>query len=86
MGMLTDVGMIKGILQTQTPMGPWKGYLQQNPFDVRRAFIATGVPQRLVNTTLLGRPTRARDYRFKDTAIPAAVGKAHQLFVSTKPE
>lgn len=86
MGMLTDVGMIKGILQTQTPMGPWKGYLQENPFDIRRAYIATGVAQKLVSTTLLGRPTRSRGYRFQDAPIPAAVGKSHELFVSTKPE
>ncbi|MEK6235188.1 MAG: FAD-dependent oxidoreductase, partial [Planctomycetales bacterium] len=36
LGMLNDVGMIKGILQTQTPMGPWKEFLKENPFDVRR--------------------------------------------------
>jgi NAD(P)H-nitrite reductase large subunit len=85
MGMLTDVGMIKGILQTQTPLGAWKGYLQQNPFDLRRAYIAIGVAQKLVSSTLLGRPTRHRGYRFRDAAIPAPVGKSHGQFVATKP-
>ncbi len=43
MGMLTDVGMIKGILQTQTRLGEWKKYLTENPFDIRRAYVASGV-------------------------------------------
>ncbi len=85
MGMLTDVGMLKGILQTQTSLGAWKTYLQGNPFDLRRAYIATGVAQKLASTTLLGRPTRHRGYRFQNAAIPSAVGRNHEVFVATKP-
>ena len=47
MGMLTDVGMVKGFIQTQTSAGTWKEYLRENPFDIRRAFIATKVPETL---------------------------------------
>ncbi len=64
MGMLNDVGMVKGILQTQTKLGPWKGFLAENPFDVRRAYVATGVAEKLRKITLLGRPADARQFQF----------------------
>ena len=84
MGMLTDVGMVKGILQTQTALGSWKKYLVENPFDVRRAYIGAGVAQKLVGTTLLGRPTKSRKYRFGDAPAETKVGAAHGVFVGTK--
>ena len=37
LGMLTDVGMVKGLIQTATSLGQWKQYLRENPFDIRRA-------------------------------------------------
>ncbi len=84
MGMLTDVGMVKGILQTQTPLGPWKEYLQENPFDIRRAYIAAGVAQKLVSTTLLGRPSQPRGYRFQDAQPELPANPAHAVYVGTK--
>ena len=84
MGMLTDVGMVKGILQTQTALGSWKKYLVENPFDVRRAYIGAGVAQKLVGTTLLGRPTKSRKYRLGDAPAETQVGAAHGVFVGTK--
>ena len=84
MGMLTDVGMVKGILQTQTPMGPWKEFLRENPFDIRRAYIATGVAAKLAGSSLLGRPTKAREFHFGGAKPAAHVGKAHKVFVGTK--
>lgn len=86
MGMLTDVGMVKGILQTQTPLGAWKGYLSENPFDIRRAYIAAGVAQKLTGATLLGRPTRPRGYRFGNAQPVARVNDAHALFADTRPK
>jgi NAD(P)H-nitrite reductase large subunit len=86
LGMLTDVGMVKGILQTQTPLGPWKQFLEENPFDIRRAYIASGVAKRLVNTTLLGRPTRTRQYRLRDARPTVPAIPAHAVFVGTKPD
>jgi NAD(P)H-nitrite reductase large subunit len=85
MGMLTDVGMVKGILQTRTPMGAWKQYLAENPFDIRRAYVATGVAQKLAGSTLLGRPTRNRSYRFGDAEPIATPSPSHAAFVATKP-
>ncbi|MBM4000491.1 MAG: NAD(P)/FAD-dependent oxidoreductase [Planctomycetes bacterium] len=85
LGMLNDVGMIKGIMQTQAELGPWKGYLSENPFDIRRAFIGAGVPQRLVQTTLLGSPSRPRAYRPAGAEPASAVGPAHAVYVGTRP-
>jgi len=84
MGMLTDVGMVKGIMQTQTPLGPWKSFLAENPFDIRRPYVASKVAGKLVGTTLLGRPSRTRQYQFKGTRPGPAVGEAHAVFVGTK--
>jgi NAD(P)H-nitrite reductase large subunit len=80
LGMLTDVGMVKGILQTQTDLGPWKSYLTDNPFDVRRAYVACGVAQKLASTTLLGRPTEDRKFHFDNRKPGAPVGSAHAVF------
>lgn len=84
MGMLTDVGMVKGILQTQTSLGPWKQFLAENPFDIRRAYIGAGVAQKLVGSTLLGRPTKARTFKFGGAQVETAVGPSHATFVGTK--
>jgi len=81
-GMLTDLGMVKGILQTQTELGEWKKFLQQNPFDIRRAFIGAGVPQQLVKTTLLGKPSQPRQYRFGGVEPKADVKPAHADYIS----
>jgi NAD(P)H-nitrite reductase large subunit len=84
LGMLNDVGMIKGILQTETALGDWKRYLSANPFDIRRPFIAARVPEKLSQTTLLGRPARARQFRYSGTPIENTVGPAHQVFMASK--
>jgi hypothetical protein len=83
MGMLTDVGMVKGMLQTQSRLGPWKEYLRENPFDIRRAYVGAGVPQKLVSATLLGRPTSNRQYRFGNVPAAAEVGSSHRVYVDT---
>jgi NAD(P)H-nitrite reductase large subunit len=85
MGMLTDVGMVKGMLQTQTPLGDWKGFLQKNPFDIRRAYIGAGVANQLTGTTLLGRPAQPRDYRFGSAEPQTRMGASHVAYVGTKP-
>ena len=85
LGMLTDVGMVKGIMQTQTDLGSWRGFLAENPFDIRRAYIATGVAARLVSTTLLGRPAQPRNFRFDGGAATTQVGAGHGVLVGTQP-
>ena len=84
MGMLTDVGMVKGMMQTKTHLTHWKQFMAENPFDVRRPYIATKVAQKLAGTTLLGRPSQTRQYRFGAAEPQPAVGPAHQAYVSTK--
>lgn len=85
-GMLTDVGMIKGLMQSQTSLGPWKAFLQKNPFDVRRAYIGSGVAAKLAKTTLLGRPATARGFHFGGQRPAAEVKPHHAAYVGTKPE
>jgi NAD(P)H-nitrite reductase large subunit len=84
MGMLTDVGMVKGLMQTQTRLGPWKKYLRANPFDIRRAYVACGVAARLVGTTLLGRPAKARQFHFGSVEPKVPTNAAHAVFVARR--
>ncbi|HXG11225.1 MAG TPA: FAD-dependent oxidoreductase [Gemmataceae bacterium] len=86
LGMLNDVGMVKGIMQTRTALGAWKDFLRQNPFDVRRPFVAAKVGQRLAASTLLGRPAKARQYRFDNQQPAPQVTRpeAHNDYVGTK--
>jgi NAD(P)H-nitrite reductase large subunit len=86
LGMLTDVGMVKGIMQTRTALGPWKDYLCANPFDIRRPYVACKVGQQLTSHTLLGRPSKARQYRFQNRQPVPQVTRpdAHQAYVQTK--
>lgn len=86
LGMLTDIGMVKGLLQTQTKLGPWKEFLQENPFDIRRAYIGAGVAQKLVQTTLLGDATRDRKFHFQGAEAKTTMGSAHAQFVGTRPQ
>jgi NAD(P)H-nitrite reductase large subunit len=84
LGMLTDVGMIKGFLQTDTRLGRWKAHLTENPHDIRRAYVASGVANKLAGTTLLGRPTEDRKYHFGKAKPEVDLGTAHNQFVATR--
>jgi NAD(P)H-nitrite reductase large subunit len=52
-----DVGMLKGLVQSGMRLGEWKAYLRQNPFEIKRAYVAAGTTARLLPQTVLGRPT-----------------------------
>lgn len=54
-----DIGMLKGLVQTQVPLGRWKSHLQANPFDIKPAYIAAKTTERLLPETVLGRPSKA---------------------------
>ncbi len=54
-----DVGMLKGLVQAQMPLGRYKDYLKRNPFDIKPAFIASKTTDRLLPETVLGRPSKA---------------------------
>jgi len=82
LGMLTDIGMVKGLMQTQTGLGPWKKYLRDNPFDIRRAYVASGVAAKLVGTALLGRPAKARQFHFGSPEAKVPANAAHAVFVA----
>ena len=83
-GMLTDVGMVKGLMQTRTAMGPWKNHLAKHPSDIRRAYIGSGVAEQLVKTTLLGRPAASRGFHFADTKPGTKLTPHHATYVGTK--
>jgi NAD(P)H-nitrite reductase large subunit len=82
---LNDMGMIKGFIQTKTPLGEWKGYLDHHPLDVRRAYIACGVATKLLNKTLLPEPTEDIGYRHQDAKPDSTVdrGPHHAVFADT---
>jgi len=82
-GMLTDIGMVKGILQTHTSLGKWKAFLEENPFDIRRAYIGAGVAQKLIGVTLTGQASRPRGFHFDGTTPKAKVSAAHATFMET---
>ncbi len=52
-----DVGMLKGLVQSGVRLGPWVAHLRRNPFDIKPAFIASGVTAKLLPQTVLGRPS-----------------------------
>ncbi|MGH7313283.1 MAG: hypothetical protein ACREJV_08925, partial [Candidatus Rokuibacteriota bacterium] len=54
-----DVGMLKGLVQAQMSLGRFKDVLRQNPFDIKPAYIASKTTRRLLDETVLGRPSKA---------------------------
>lgn len=52
-----DVGILKGLVYTGNDLSVWKEQLRKNPFDIKRAFLATGTASALLPTTLLNRPS-----------------------------
>src|SRR5207245_7138003 len=54
-----DVGMLKGLVQSQVGLGRFKDYLKKNPFDIKPAYIAVNTAGRLLSETVLGRPAKA---------------------------
>ena len=84
LGMLTDVGMVKGLMQTQSRLGPWKKYLRDNPFDIRRAYVACGAGAKLAGTTLVGRPSMPRQFHFGSAEPKVPANAAHAVFVARR--
>jgi len=78
--MLNDVGMAKGFIQTKTALGAWRGYLGENPADLRRPYLALGVPQKLLDRTTIGRPSEDREYRYQNLEPVTDPGPHHSVF------
>jgi NAD(P)H-nitrite reductase large subunit len=83
--LLNDMGMVKGLIQTKTPLGEWKAHVQKNPMDIRRAYVASGAAVRLLEETLLGGDAGERRYRFGDARPGSRTGPAHPLFPREPP-
>jgi NAD(P)H-nitrite reductase large subunit len=81
-----DVGMLKGLVQTGTALGPWKAYLEENPLDLRRVFVASGAAKQLLASTLLtGRASTGGGFRFPKLAPVRARKPHHAEFVGGAP-
>jgi len=78
--MLNDVGMVKGFIQTQTDLKEWKAFIHDSPADLRRPYLATGVPQKLIDCTTIGRPSHSRQHRFQDDQPVTDPGPHHAVF------
>lgn len=83
--MLNDVGMAKGLIQAKKPLGTWTPYVHSHPTDLRRAYVASGVADTLVRQTLLGTPSRDRDYRINGLKPPPWSKTSHALLVGSRP-
>ncbi len=52
-----DVGMLKGLVQSGIDLGPWKAWLKKDPFDIKKAYLATRTVSKLLPQTMLGQPS-----------------------------
>lgn len=64
-----DVGILKGLVHSGQSLGAWKQAMLDNPWEVKRPFVATGNVNRLLPETVLGRPSISAD----DVTAPAWV-------------
>ena len=85
-GALNDVGMIKGFIQAGTRLGKWKDYLNNNPLDVRKPYVACKVAEGLLKSTLTGGQSADRGYRHGNVATKTQVSEWHGVLVSGIPE
>lgn len=85
-GALNDVGMVKGFIQAGSRLGKWKDYLNNNPLDVRKPYIACKVAEGLLKSTLTGDESAGRGYRHGNAAAKTEVSEWHGVLVSGIPE
>lgn len=52
-----DVGMLKGLVQSGVDLSPWKAWLAKDPFDIKKAYLATRTVSKLLPHTTLGLPS-----------------------------
>lgn len=82
---INDVGMLKGLIQTGVGVGEWRGYLEENPLDLRRVYIASGAPSKLAESSLLtGRASLGGGYRFPSLPALRKRGPHHATLLSGK--
>ena len=85
-GALNDVGMVKGFIQAGTHLGKWKGYLKENPLDVRKPYVACKVAEGLLKSTLTGGESADRSYRHNNMSAKTQVSDWHGVLVGGIPE
>ncbi len=82
-----DVGMLKGLIQTGVPLGPWRAYLEENPLDLRRAYVASGASEQLLGSALLsGRESIGGGFRFPATPPRRARSIHHATLLAGKAD
>jgi NAD(P)H-nitrite reductase large subunit len=64
--MLNDMGMVKGLIQTQVPLREWRRYLDRNPLDIRRPYVASRAAEKLLQMKLIGKPTSPEGFRYPE--------------------
>jgi len=78
-----DADMLKGLIQTGVPLGPWKAWLEENPLDLRRAYVASGAaPKLLASTLLAGRAATGGGFRWPRVKPARARSAHHAVLVS----
>lgn len=81
-----DVGMMKGLIQTGVPLGPWKGFLCENPLDLRRVFVASGAAKQLASSSMLaGRTAVGGGFRAAGEAAHRERSPHHNTLVTGAP-
>lgn len=84
--MLTDVGMLKGLIQTQVDLAEWKLYLQERPWDLRRVYVASRAASQLLAHTTVGAASQPRSYHFDNRGPRTEPSAHHRDFVGTLPD
>jgi len=84
--MLNDLGMVKGLIQTQAELKAWKAHLKKYPMDIRRPYVASRVAERLLQSTTLGRPSTDLKFRYLGLKPETRPTEAHKVMISTRPD
>jgi NAD(P)H-nitrite reductase large subunit len=83
--MLTDVGMLKGLIQAQSELGSWKAYLQERPWDLRRVYVASGTAAKLLPHLVAGKRTAPRGFRYNNLGPRSQPSPYHATIVGSQP-
>jgi len=83
--MLTDVGMLKGLIQSQVDLAEWKEYIHERPWDLRRAYVASTAARRLLAQTTIGTASQSRGFHFNDLTPRNTPGPHHADLLNTRP-
>jgi NAD(P)H-nitrite reductase large subunit len=83
---VNDAGMLKGLIQSGVRLGPWRAYLDENPLDLRRPYLASGAAEQLLASTLLaGRVSSGEGFRFPKLPARRQRSGHHGVLVAGAP-